>query len=155
MGFKSKEIIIGAPLVLNKLPKYWDKIKSQSALDFHPKINISVSVYSSFCCGAWDLENVQSALDLHQKRYFRFWPFIVMLVHDNEFQLSLDPLRKTNITVFGFTSTMKHENRKSVQQEKASPQKWGYPNRVHAQCLPALSYFLNTFKTYLRPNLII
>ena len=26
MGFKSKEIIIGVPLVLNELPKYWDKM---------------------------------------------------------------------------------------------------------------------------------
>ena len=26
MGFKSKEIIIVAPLVLNELPKYWDKM---------------------------------------------------------------------------------------------------------------------------------
>ena len=32
MGFESKEMIIGAPLVLNELPKYRDKIKIQSTL---------------------------------------------------------------------------------------------------------------------------
>ena len=54
MGFINIEIIIEVPMVLNEFPKYWDEIKNR----LPPKNEIfSVSGYSIYCCGAWDLKN--------------------------------------------------------------------------------------------------
>jgi len=125
MGLKSIEIIIGASLVLNKFPKYWDKIK----LNWHSipsEKNIFVSGYSTYCCGAWDSDIIQSELDSLPKNSFRLWlqyyyvawewglkkmnqsikfhwkKIFLFLVH-----------RKRNITVSGFTTTtIKHETLK-------------------------------------------
>ena len=47
MGFESNEIIIGVTLVLNELPKYWDTIKTQSALNPHRKKYIFISGYNT------------------------------------------------------------------------------------------------------------
>jgi len=53
MGFKSKEIIIGAPLVLNELPKYWDKIVMFATIGHEPFMyGTFISAFSSdilFC----------------------------------------------------------------------------------------------------------
>jgi len=70
MRFKSKEIIIGAPLVLNELPKYCDKMKAQSALDPHWYKNVSFLAAVLWCMG---LQIIQSALNHKRKKYFRFW----------------------------------------------------------------------------------
>ena len=70
MAFKSKEVIIGAPLVLNELPKYCDKIKAQSALDPHWYKNVSFLATVLWCMG---LQIIQSALNHKRKKYFRFW----------------------------------------------------------------------------------
>ena len=73
MGFKNNAIIIWAPRVLNELPKYWDMIKTQSALDLHRKKEKLISGHSTFTVvhGTW--KKNQSTLYLRRRKYFFKW----------------------------------------------------------------------------------
>ena len=66
MGFKSIEIIIEAPIVLNELPMYWETVKTQSALDFYQK---KFRSWLQYYYGARDFYRFQLVFDTHQKKY--------------------------------------------------------------------------------------
>ena len=102
----------------------------------------------SWCLG---LEKNQSELNPHRKTYSNFWlqSYYGAWV---KFQLLLDRQWKKYITVSGYTTTMQRETLKisigniplansfsifhgigKAFDKKKRPQKWWYPNRVHAQ----------------------
>ena len=65
------------PLVLIELPKYCDKIKTQSALDSHKKnifgyslrqFDFTVFFTVLWCTGTWYFEKIQSDNQAHEKK---------------------------------------------------------------------------------------
>ena len=127
MCFKSNVIIIGAVLVLNGLPKYRDKINTQSALNSHRKKKILATVPTTVMHGTEKKFNRHSTFN--EKNIFVSCYTTLKTINQTR------PSAEKNIFVSGYGTTMAHGNLKNSIGIRPSPEKnliSGYnTNMVH------------------------
>jgi len=104
-----QKVTIGAPLVLDDLPKYSDKIKTRSP----PKKYYLWEQYLLLGCMGLGKNSIR--LDSHRKKYFRLWlRYYCSAWAFEKIELEFDPPReKFSFLASGYNTTMVHGTYKS------------------------------------------